>query len=170
MKPIVEKMLRSGLVDRATAELMERYRMIPDGASEIVREDALKDATQAQLAKLAEDLATEVEKEHRIKETHLDLERIRWPATVRLARAVKGSASNYETFVQELSAVTDRKGRFYFRMNDVKAEWLTPGYVICQNVPDPENPTATVSIAHLILEVQPLYIGDDAICYQVAVQ
>lgn len=167
MKPIVEKVLRSGLVDKSMAELMEKYKMIPEGASEMVREDALKGATMPTLQKLAEDLATELEKEHKIRETHLDLERIRWPVTVSFAEVSKTTTPRgepvYLYIASDITGVRDRMGRFFFRLDDTKEDWFKPGHVLLRK-------QGTQIVAHIILEAQQLYLDEAPVCWQVAVQ
>ena len=49
LKPVVEKVLASGLVDKNTAKLMEIWGYLPDGASDKVKEDKLKNATKEQV-------------------------------------------------------------------------------------------------------------------------
>lgn len=166
MKPIVEKVLKSGLVDRAMAELMEKFKMIPDGSSELVQEDALKNATREQLIKLADDLATEVEKEHKVRETHLDLERIRWPAIISISKddnTVVNGEKSYTMVVDNVSAVVDRMGRYYFRLDEIQPEWLIPGNLLVRKQGDRK-------FVDLILEAQMLYIDESPVCWQVAVK
>lgn len=154
MKPIVEKVLESGLVDRATAQLMEQWGYLPDGSADKVKEDALKGATQATLRDLANNLAVEVEKEHALRETYLDLERIRWPADV--VGITIGSGEVEVALAGKLPAVMDRMGRYYFRIQDVKEEWFVPGYILHREKAEEK-----------ILQSQVLYIGEQGVCIQV---
>lgn len=154
MKPIVQKVLESGLVDKATAQLMEQWGYLPDGAADKVDEDKLKNATQETLTKLANDLATEVEKEHALRETYLDLERIRWPAAIdAISKPMPGQN---EVIASNLISVVDRMGRYYFRLQDVDKEWFVPGYFLKRNGDDEK-----------ILQAQVLYVGDQGVCMQV---
>jgi hypothetical protein len=166
MKPIVEKVLASGLVDEATARMMEHFKMIPDGSAELAKdkEAKLKSSTETELKKLAEDLATEVEKEHKIRETALDLERMKWPCVVDLIQT-----NGKDSVCVSIAAMSDRWGRYYFRVQDVKAEWLTPGYRLQKLVRDLNAGDKMVAIQSPILEAQLLYIGDVAACWQVSV-
>ena len=129
MKPIVEKVLASGLVDKGTAQLMEMWGYLPEGASEKVKEDELKGATQEKLTNLAKDLADEIEKEHHLRETYLDLERLRWPATVCIYKPDK------TLVVSGVTGLMDRMGRFYFRIQDVDQNWFVPGYALERQTP-----------------------------------
>ena len=70
MSEITEKILKSGLIDKHTAKMMENFGMLPEGSAEKVGEVA-----KGQMAKMAEELAEAVEREHRIRETALDLDR-----------------------------------------------------------------------------------------------
>lgn len=154
MKPIVEKVLSSGLVDKATAQLMEQWGYLPEGSADKVNEDKLKGATQETLTKLANDLAVEVEKEHALRETYLDLERIRWPAPIEAVS--KPMPGQNETIASNLVSVVDRMGRYYFRIQDVDKEWFVPGYFLKRNGSDEK-----------ILQAQVLYVGEQGVCIQV---
>ena len=75
MKPIVEKMLKSGLVSKHTAMLMEKWGTLDRGASELVGQDDLRKASEETLLQFAEELDTLVEEERRsIHETRLTIE------------------------------------------------------------------------------------------------
>lgn len=165
MKPIVEKVLASGLIDKATAQLMEVWGYLPGGASEKVNEDALKDATQAKVSELARELATEVEKEHHLRETYLDLERVRWPAQVRLDIPPNMVAKKDAIMpICALAGVVDRMGRYYFRIQDVNPDWFIPGFIISQT-------TAAGELKQeRIYQAQVLFIGEQGVCVQVSVE
>jgi len=154
MKPIIEKVLESGLVDKGTAQLMELWGYLPDGASDKVNEDKLKNATQETLTKLANDLAVEVEKEHALRETYLDLERLKWPAAI--DAIYKPMLGQPEELASNLVSVVDRMGRYYFRIQDVKQDWFVPGYLLHRNGGDEK-----------ILQSQVLYVGEQGVCIQV---
>lgn len=154
MKPIVEKVLASGLVDKATAELMEKWGYLPEGSAEKTDEDKLKNATQETLTKLASDLATEVEKEHALRETYLDLERLRWPQAI--DGIYKPQVGQPFEVALNLMSVVDRMGRYYFRIQDVDKEWFIPGYYLRKK-----------GIDEKILQAQVLYIGEQGVCVQV---
>jgi hypothetical protein len=155
MKPIVEKVLSSGLVDKATAQLMEQWGYLPEGSADKVNEDKLKDATQETLTKLAADLATEVEKEHALRETYLDLERLRWPVTD-ISLKKPDEAEGSPLLAEKLVAVVDRMGRYFFRIQDVKQEWFVPGYFLVRETGDEK-----------VLQSQVLYVGEQGVCIQV---
>lgn len=154
MSELADKFLRSGLIDKHTAALLEKYSIIEPGEAEKVPEgNPLAEATKAQLTKLAEELAFEAEKDQALKETILDLEKLRWPVTVTIInpQSITGNVA------VSVGAVIDRMGRYYFRAQDVKEAWFVPGYVI-----------RTKGKAETIIEVTPLYIGDALVCYQVS--
>lgn len=156
MKPIVEKVLESGLVDKATAQLMEQWGYLPAGSVDKVNEDKLKNATQETLKALANDLAIEVEKEHALRETYLDLERMKWPVSnITLKKATREDGD--PLLAKNLAAVVDRMGRYYFRIQDVKQEWLVPGYYLIRE-----------SGEEKILQSQVLYVGEQGVCIQVS--
>lgn len=154
MKPIVEKVLSSGLVDKATAQLMEMWGYLPEGSVEKVDENKLENATKEQLTQLANDLAVEVEKEHALRETYLDLERLKWPTIVQHISKPVGELT--VQLANDLVALVDRMGRYYFRIQDVQQEWFVPGYTM-RRASGPEK----------ILQAQVLYVGEQGVCMQV---
>lgn len=163
MKPLTEKILKSGLVDKHMAQMMERWGNLPDGASELIPEnEPLKDATREQLSKLAEEIGDEVEKARTLKESQLDLDRLRWPTKV----SVKNDQG--DLIASEVSAVIDRMNRLYFRMEDVKEEWFVPGFTLWRTIPDKEIPGALKIVQGQVLESTVLYIDDQPICLQVS--
>jgi hypothetical protein len=158
-KPIVRKVLESGLVDKATAAMLEQMGMLPSGASELVKEDRLKDATQGIVMHLAEELADAIEKEHVVRETALDLSRIRWPAYISISNPEGPSLS---PIIDNLACVMDQMGRYYIRFTDANERWFVPGFVV-------RRPLHTNRISsEYITESQKLYIGDKPICFQVS--
>ncbi len=167
MKSITKKILTSGLIDKHTALVLERWGQLPEGASDLVRENALKNATRLQLMQLAEEIGEEVDAEHRIKETSLDLDALRWPKMVkRIVRPAPGKSSTPSAgsiVAFDLSAVVDRMGRFYFRAQDVDLEWFVPGYVL-------EHDTAGKLTVSEILEVTELFVGELVVAIQVFVK
>lgn len=167
MKPIVEKILKSGLVDKHMAQMMEHWGNLPSGASELIPEDEdhLKKATKEQLDALVEDIGDEVAKLQAIKETQLDLDRIRWPVEVDQIATNTG-----EALARTLKAVVDRMGRLYFRIQDVKEEWFVPGFVLHRQDNDKENVGHLLLIQEEILESTVLYTGDSKVCVQVTVR
>lgn len=152
MSQLTEKILRSGLVDKHTAALMEKYGLLEAGSVEKVNEDALKGATRQQLVQLAEDLAVEAEREFALKETMLDLNQLRWPVTV----AIKSVGLVHDA----ISALIDRMGRYYFRPQDVSLRLLVPGFRL---VVFPSMKEET------IVEVTELFIGEQVAAIQVSV-
>ena len=156
-KPIVDKVLESGLIDASTAALMEHFGYLAPGSSDKVQEDRLKTATKEELVKLADNLAVEVEKEHSLRETYLDLEKLRWPAGVCIYKPDRTLVAS------GVSGVIDRMGRYYFRIQDVKPSWFVPGYFI-------ERSVASGQQLETIWQSQTLYIGDQGVCIQVSVE
>ena len=151
MKPIVEKVLKSGLVDRKTVELLEKTGVLPDGSVDMVQEDALKDATPEDRAKLADELEAEAENAGHLRETMLDLSKMQWPATVNISKDTGVPVAD------SLSCVMDKMGRYYFRIQDVDAKWFVPGYRVQRDMKE-----------EMILESQVLYIDNQPVCVQVS--
>lgn len=154
MSQLTEKILRSGLVDKHTAALMEKYGLLEEGSTEKVNEDALKGATRVQLEKLAEDLAVEAERELALKETMLDLNQIRWPVAVMIKSELG------KLHVDPITALVDRMGRYYFRPQDVSYDMLIPGFHL---IVSPRAKDVTIT------EVQELFVGDQVAAIQVSV-
>lgn len=61
MKPIVEKILKSGLVSKHTAALMEKWGSLEPGAADMVGEEDLREASEETLKKFAEDIEELIE-------------------------------------------------------------------------------------------------------------
>lgn len=152
MSDLTKRILESGLVDETTAVIMEKWGVIPEGSSELARRQALKDATREQLIKFAEDVGDEVDKHRRLKETMLDLNQLRWPATVDI---VDGAGMRSGPFV----AVVDRMGRYYFQPQQDTKDVLVPGRTLLSRE---QNDSAT------ILEVTELFVGDQVAAIQVS--
>jgi hypothetical protein len=75
MKPIVEKILKSGLVSKHTAALMERWGSLEPGSVEMVGEEDLRKASKKTLMKFAEDIGELIESDrHEILETRLSID------------------------------------------------------------------------------------------------
>lgn len=150
----MEKVLRSGIVDKGMVELLEKWGNLPEGASELLKSETLKDATREHLQKFAEELADEVATAHALKETNLDLDRLRWPVRVDIL------SEKNEPLSLKVSAVIDRMGRYFFRFQDVKEEWFAPGYLLVKDV-------AGERVEQVILQSDVLFVGDTAVAYQV---
>lgn len=168
MKPIVKKVLQSGLVDKSMVELFEKWGNLPAGSSELVNDDALKNATKEHLYKLAEEIGTEVDKERTLKETQLDLDKLRWPKTVSIARNLEEGGT--ELLQEDIVVMVDRMGRYYFRPEDVEESTLVPGrLLLVKQKPVSNGPFVHPALKQQILEVSPLYIGESLVCFQVSV-
>jgi hypothetical protein len=157
MSDLRDKVLRSGLIDKHTAALLERYELIQEGESDKVPDgDPLHDATKAELELLVRDLDSEIDKEARMRETMLDLDKLRWHTKV-----VVWSNTTRVTGEHPIDAVIDRQGRYYFRIQDVDPTWFVPGRRIIRE---------GFKAHELILEASPLYLGDQVVCIQVTTQ
>jgi len=174
---LTKKILESGLVDEATARLMERWGNLPEGSAELTRNkpERLQAATREELMQFAEDIGEEVEKQRRLKETMLDTDRMRFPVTVDVYKQsvlTNDGVRVPRTIVAgHVRGVIDRMGRYYFRIQDVKERWFVPGYVFRKEGPGDGGATdpskATYEQVH---EVQVLSHGEAPVCIQVAVQ
>jgi len=158
MKPIVEKILKSGLVDKGMVELLEKWGNLPNGSSDLVDNDALVNATRVQLQKMAQEFGDAVSDLQLIRETQLDLDRLRWPTKVTIQ----------EKNVFDIPAVMDRMGRLYFRIQDVREDWFVPGYLITRKQFKPEEGLEML-VWERILESTVLFTGESKIAVQVTV-
>lgn len=156
MSELTKRILESGLVDEATAELMEHWGALPEGSADLAKgkSEALAKATKATLTKLAEKIGSEADTVRRLRETVLDLNQIKWPTEVNVF-GPDGEVARH------VVCVIDRMGRFFFRPQDVKKEWFVPGFVLrrTENTKMPEE---------TILEVSELFIGDQVVAIQVS--
>lgn len=75
MKPIVEKILKSGLVSKHTAALMERWGTLDPGSADMVGEEDLREASEETLTKFAEDIEELIESDRQeMLETRLSID------------------------------------------------------------------------------------------------
>lgn len=164
-----EEFLKSGLADRDMVRTLERWGYMEPGSSELVPEKTpLTEASKEQLLKFAERLEVLVDDQKRLKETHFNLDTLRWPVTLQVM-----SADGIEQLTDPMDALIDRMGRYYFRAQDAKLEWFTPGLIIYRNQDVASRPSPKGG-HHLrkevILEAGPLYIGDEVAAIQVTTQ
>lgn len=166
VKPLSETILKSGLVDKSMARMLEHWGHLPSGAADLVPEDEdhLKKATKAELNKLVDDISGEVEKARLLKESQFDLDRLRWPTKVGV-RNEKG-----EVIAAQLPAVIDRMNRLYFRIDEVKEEWFVPGFTLSREAVDKEIPGCVKIVESIITESTVLYFGEQSVCLQVSSQ
>lgn len=168
MKPLTEKILKSGLVDKHMAQMLEKWGNLPAGAAELVPQDDdhLKKATRDQLEKLAEEIGDEVDKARTLKEQQFDLDKLRWPT----------KASVYDDqekmVCSEIPAVIDRMNRLYFRIDEIDENWFVPGFTVSRLVIDKEAKNAGLykAVKEQIKESTTLYVGDQPVCLQVSTQ
>lgn len=171
MSELTTKILESGLVDEATAKLMERWGYLPEGASDLARKNYLSNATREQLIAFAERIGDEADKVRRLKETMLDLNQLRWHVDVEVRGRPKGSAELTDKatiFIAALPAVIDRLGRYYFRPQDLPKGVLIPGYLIDREVAS--DGKTLKRRQETILEVSELFVGDELAAVQVTTQ
>ncbi len=165
MKPASEKILKSGIIDRGFAQLLEKWGNLPEGASELTKSNELHNATKEHLTKFAEELAEAVANEHVLRETSLDLEHLKFPVVVAVCSKIEVGVGP-DWGVNEIPGMEDRMGRLYFRFQDVAKEWFVPGFFIRKSVFDKETQKRyTVNLE--ILEVTTLFVGDQEIALQV---
>jgi hypothetical protein len=173
MSDLTKKILESGLVDEATARLMERWGNLPEGSAELTKNkpEHLQNATREELMKFAEDIGEEVDKQRRMRETMLDMDRLRFPVHVKIYKQhiiTDDGAHMGKTLVAgNVNGVIDRMGRYYFRFQDVRENWFVPGYVIQKQESGEEKVTFSLEE---ITESQVLSAGESPVCIQVSVQ
>lgn len=165
MSDLLKKILESGLVDEATAKLMEKWQALPEGSAELAegKAESLSASTKKVLTKFAEDVGYEVEKQRKLKETVLDLQQLKWPVSAMIV----DPRGDVKTFV---SGLLDRFGRYYFRPQDVMKEWFVPGFTLCRQVTNSPSVLGPGTLSETILEVTELYAGDQVIAIQVSTQ
>jgi len=165
MKPLTEKILKSGLVDKHMAQMLQKWGNLPDGAADLIPDnDPFKDATRDQLTKLAEEIGDEVDKARVLKESQLDLDKLRWPTKVDLFDEKE------KLVISQHPALIDRMNRLYFRMEDIKQEWFVPGYRIRRFRNDLDQPGCVKPVDGRVMESTVLYADDQPVCLQVSSQ
>jgi hypothetical protein len=174
MSDLTKKILESGLVDEATASLMERWGLLDEGSSDMAKQAMLKNRGREQLMKFADSIEEELEKARKLRETNLDLNQLKWPVEIFAIRAVANpdhpelGPNGTQFLAGGIHAVIDRLGRYYFRPQEVQAKWLVPGFIIEREVaPDGRKKLLK---GETILEVSELYVGDQVAAIQVSTQ
>lgn len=155
MTPLTTKLIKNGFIEKTTIEMFEKMGLVENGATTLVHENAAKEATRETLYKVVSDLEEIIEKDYHIRETYLDLERIRWPATINIKKT-----KAEEPLVKGIAASVDRMGRYYIRMADSKLSWFVVGYLIFKDTP-------LGVMEETITNVQTLYIGSKPACIQI---
>lgn len=165
MSDLTKKILESGLVDVATAKLLEKWQALPEGSAELAegKAERLQVVTQEVLTQFAEDVGEEVEKQRRLRETSLDLATMKWPVNAMIANPL-GDVTMF------VSGLVDRFGRYFFRPQDVMKEWFIPGYKLCRQAPSSMQGAEIGTLTETIIEVSELYVGDQVIAIQVSTQ
>ena len=153
---LTKRVLESGLIDESMAAMMEQWGTLPEGASQYVNNDALKNVTRQQLAVLTEKLSIEIDKQRSIKETNLDLNRLKWPVSLRVIDPNSTSSLSRRS----VTAMRDRIGRYFFRTEDAKSNKIIPGFLL-ENDETKER--------EVVAEVSPLYVGEEIAAIQVSV-
>ena len=75
MKPIVKKIIESGLVEKSAIQLMEKWGQIDRGSSELVGAHDLRTAAENSLTEFAEEVEELIEKDREeIRETRLAIQ------------------------------------------------------------------------------------------------
>jgi hypothetical protein len=168
MSEITDKVLSSGLVDKHTAELMERFGMLPEGSAARTVQESYIQRSREQMKKLAREFAELVDQEHALRETALDLNRLRWmvQVTVRDPRVKIAEGIPSTGFVARVDGIIDRMGRYYFRPGDVQKEWFVPGYIIERDVC--QDGKSIVTKHEVIAEMTELFAGEQVAAIQVS--
>lgn len=170
LKPLTEKVLSSGIVDEHMAKLMEKWGYLPDGASQLAADKNIENATREQLEELAENIADEVAKQALLRETDLDLDKLRWPR-----RVYQVIDAERRIVAGNIDCVVDRLNRYYFRSQDVMATWFVPGFKLVFDGLGPWWPESAESklqrlTEETILEVTGLCCGDQIVAIQVSTE
>jgi hypothetical protein len=165
MRSIVTKILGSGLIDKHTALLLEKWGCVPVGKSITpISEEAMRE----RLTELVEDLASVLEQDYVLKETSLDLDTLKWPT--RIEFIIKRFASDRKVIAGGIPALIDKAGNLYVRVQDVSAEWFVPGYIIERECVSLSTPLRVITSKEEILECDTLYLGDDPICHKICLR
>lgn len=166
MSELTSKILESGLIDEATANLMVKWGVLDDSALDVLAKNKLQSAGREELLKFAESVEAELEKARKLRETTLDLNQLKWPIQVDIFDNNQPSVK----LASSVQVLVDRMGRYYFRPLDMATmPPLVPGYWISvANKSDPQHDLYTGTTREQILEVTELYIGDQVAAIQVS--
>lgn len=145
MKQLTAKLIESGLIEKATITMLERWGQLEPGTSDLVKR---RELTESTLRQLAEDIDEFLNDNEKIKETRFDINITEPPTNL--------FNPNNGTF----SAVKDESGRYIVGPN-VKA---IPGDFIWAPQDDGKYPTLRV------LDITPLYSGESVIAQQLTVE
>jgi len=147
MKPIVQKILESGLVNKHTALLMEKWGTLDRGASELVGKEDLREASESTLMKFVEELDSLIEEEYRNNhETRLSIA-LGEPFLVQPLRWTTG----------KIVVFLDEMENFIFP-KDLYPDWLLPTGRF-RRINDDQ--------VWEIDEVTPLFVGEHRYAHQV---
>jgi hypothetical protein len=147
MKPLVKKVLEAGLVEKHTALMLEKWRLLQDGAADLIGTRHFD--TQQALTDFVEEIEELLDAEPTIKETRLDY-------------ALKGPEDPFEIFLKNtwtpFSAYTESCVRLIVTNPVVPLirGCLVRGY--------------TVGGTTTILEVDPIYNGDTVVAVLVTLE
>ena len=144
MKPLVKKILESGLVDKHVAKMMERWCLLDEGAEELVGKSTI---TKETLQEFVDDIEDLLEKDSEMRETRLEVQVSKPPVDL------------YCPTTGVFSAVEDMMGKYVV---SPKVRLDRGSRIWPDGVPS-EKPHWTA------LEVEPLYQGDVLVAYQVTV-
>lgn len=164
---LTKELLQSGLIDESMVAMMERWGTLPEGSTQYVNNDALKEVTRAELTQLTERIATEVEKRRLLKETNLDLNRLKWPVNVYISdTSVRLRKDDWMAYLKaahpRFTAMRDRMGRYFFRPDDLRITHtkVVPGHFLI-NVDTGDE--------EVVAEISELFVGDQVAAIQVSV-
>jgi len=161
MKPIVEKILKAGLVDKHTTQLMEKWGQIDRGASDLVGADDLKKASEESLTQFAEEVEMLIEKDREeLRETRLAIQvgepmLVEW--TSKIIGAPSFSGDIHMNHNHKIVVFKDNAGNFIFPLLEKNS--IYPGAAF--QTKDGER--------WEILDSSVLYIGEQPYAIQVSV-
>jgi len=145
MKPLVRKILEAGIIDKHVTLMFERWGQLDKGSEDLIGK---KNVSHQTMAEFADEIETLLETDLEMKETRLEV-----PVT-------KPPIELFCPTTLHFSAVEDVMGKYI----------VSPKVILHRGSrvwPD----DATMGGSHwTVLEVEPLYQGDDLIAYQVTVE
>lgn len=149
MKKLVKKILTSGLVDKHTAQLMEKWGTLESGSADLVNKE-LKKMSDKALIDFAEELGELVEKERaKVQETKLSIN-VGDPTLVTWTKLHLENGASYKVSRNRVLAVfKDEAGNFVFPPTE--KPFVSEGSVFMET---------TSGTTHEVKELVPLYTGD----------
>jgi len=141
--------------------------LLPKNSTSVVNEETLKNATREQLLKLTEELANVVVEHQKVRETSLDINKLKWPTIIEIV-VNRENSSPKAVITKQIPALIDTVGRLFIRYDEVKESWFRPGFILERKAH--KGVDKKITITEVILESDIFYVGEKPVCIQLTVR